>query len=50
MTYQNIMIDRIKEILISKQCNSCPLIYECWDKNNGNYCKELKDWLNEQYI
>ena len=50
MTYQNIMIDRISTILRSVQCDDCQFKFECWNEHKGNYCKEMEDWLNEQYI
>ena len=48
MTYQNIMIDRIKEIIISCDCTECTLTDQCTVKDN--YCIEILKWLNEQYI
>ena len=50
MTYQNIMIDRIKEMLMAVNCSAkfCPFGEKCND--NGNYCHEMIEWLNEQYI
>ena len=48
MTYQNIMIDRIKEMIDHIDCDECPHTNYC---NPGNLiCTELKEWLNEQYI
>lgn len=48
MTYQNIMIDRIKEMIDYTDCDNCPLNNSC---EIGNViCNEIKEWLNEQYI
>ena len=50
MTYQNIIIDRIKTLIRNTECGSkyCPFEDECND--DGDYCYEIMEWLNEQYI
>ena len=51
MTYQNIMIDRIKILMSHSDCPICPLNYMCEQPGNDrSYCSEIKEWLNEQYI
>ena len=47
MTYQNIMIDRIKILIDDFDCNKCQFQIKC---KNYKKCLELIDWLNEQYI
>ena len=50
MTYQNIMIDRIKTLIENTNCSSCYCPFEDECNDNGDYCDELIKWLNEQYI
>ena len=51
MTYQNIMIDRIKEMIHQLDCIDCPMFKSCYDNiQSPDECKELIEWLNEQYI
>lgn len=47
MTYQNIMIDRIKALIDDIHCNDCRLENNCY---NYKLCLEAIEWLNEQYI
>lgn len=51
MTYQNIMIDRIKGMLSVVHCSECPF-YDSCDMERGKIeqCDKIDDWLNEQYI
>ena len=50
MTYQNIMIDRIKVLIDTVDCSTgyCPFQNDCLP--NEPHCDKLKEWLNEQYI
>lgn len=51
MTYQNIMIDRIKEMLMSVNCSNCPFYNFCdMERDKIEQCDKINEWLNEQYI
>lgn len=48
------MIDRIKTLIDTVDCFTCPLFKTCYndrdDIDQQAYCEEVKEWLNEQYI
>ena len=47
MTYQNIMIDDIKKLIMNIDCGNCCLRDSC--KSENLICTQIIEWLNEQY-
>ena len=51
MTHQNIIIDRIKKLIKTVDCFTCPFFRTCSNRNDNKHdCSEIIEWLNEQYI
>ena len=48
MNLAQIHIDIIREGLVKRSCYECYLAETCLDPKYKTYCREIKDWLDEQ--